>query len=736
MMSPHLSNIILLLMNKEVSIVMNRADKYLAGRRIIKSIETYQEAARMMSEWDAFRELETLKSTYGYIRHYFLTGVPDHNRHSAVEDIEKNIHRLADSLKRSAMIDSEGVYFSDMRIHKIHPFNLSNLLSQYKAIQSQLTLAEAAEESTPDLIARRYNLLSQIFSGVMVSYSDKQDLEIIRDILTEAGDTYDRAIILQVFYALVMSLFAWFDIEKFSLLLSLAEGLSLKTSLKYRARVALILCIALWENEIRKYPDVWKQLLFTTDYLGNELQAPIKTIAGTIDTDRISVKMKEEVIPEIMKMSPEMLKNMRNQEIDPEDMDFNPEWQEMLEKSGIGRKMEEISEMVAEGGDVMMITFSQLKKFPFFNRPGNWFLPYDSSNPELGLNPEVAILLQHLIESNNTICDADKYSLALALNQLPEAQRKAMVSQLQAQINQLKEMKSGDAPASEDSSANQEMIRCLRDLYRFFVLSSNKAGFRNPFAIRPDYNKIESLKSVMDEDGFDRILAEFYFKRKYFADSLSLLESITSEKGSDDPMIWQKLGFCYQKTGDFKSAKKAYMTAELFGDSSIWLHKHLASVNRRLGLRSEALEYYEKALTLDPDNKTILMNIVELQLEDYDNHINDVIRHLYHLNYMDPDDRRVNQALGWARMLGKEYDKSEAIWQKIIADNPGRQDWLNAGHVALLSDNIQEALRRYRNSYQINPNDFCRFFEMDIPVLLKLGADQVGLSMIYEAAQE
>jgi len=43
----------------------------------------------------------------------------------------------------------------------------------------------------------------------------------------------------------------------------------------------------------------------------------------------------------------------------------NPEWQEILDKSGISDKLQELSELQLEGADVYMSTFSMLKNFPF-----------------------------------------------------------------------------------------------------------------------------------------------------------------------------------------------------------------------------------------------------------------------------------------------------------------------------------------------------------------------------------
>lgn len=721
-------------MNPELFKKIGKAEQYIESHMIIKSIESLQEAARLLNEWDSFHTLDSIKSTYGYIRHYYLEGVPDPNRNKAVEDIKNNLRKISNSLLRQASIDNEGIYYSEMRMDRLNKYRLEYLLARYRAVLSQISLAEAAGEEPRDLIALRYNLLERIFGAVLVSYNDRDDIRLIKDYL--CNEDTDEPLRLQIFYALVLSLFAWLDFEKMKLLISLADGLTLKSPLTYRARLAMTLCIPVWKEELRKIPEIWQQLMFTSEFLGSELQAPVKIISGTVDTERVAAKIQEEVIPEIMRMRPDMLKNLSNQEVDPDDPEYNPAWQELLDKSGIGKKMEEITEMVSKGADVMMITFSQLKRFPFFQKVSNWFLPFDTSNPGLSLDAELRNILNDLISANGNICESDKYSLALALNQIPDSQKNAMISQFKAQMQQMKDLKEGDSIKGEDSPANQEMVTCLRDLYRFFKLSTFTHGFRNPFNSRPEYHYIEPFKAAMSEDGFDYALAEFYFQRKCYRDALSVLNYLAAGKGSTDAAVWQKLGFCNHKLGNLHEARKAYMTAELFGDSGLWLLKRLAHVNAALGNRAEAIEYYNKVLAEDPDNKNVLMNIVALLIEGPEKNIPEALKHIYHLNYMAPEDKNITSILACTLMLNGETDKSKEIYDSLLDEKSPYHLWMNAAHASFLKNDISVALERYRHSYRLDSKNFDIDIRKDIPVLKDLGADEEGLMMVIEAARE
>ena len=89
-------------------------------------------------------------------------------------------------------------------------------------------------------------------------------------------------------------------------------------------------------------------------------------------------KMQNELIPEMLKLRPDISKKINNSTamIDMSSLEENPEWEELLNKSGITDKIKELSQLQEEGSDVFMSTFSHLKSFPFFSDSANWFLPF------------------------------------------------------------------------------------------------------------------------------------------------------------------------------------------------------------------------------------------------------------------------------------------------------------------------------------------------------------------------
>ena len=180
-----------------------------------------------------------------------------------------------------------------------------------------------------------------------------------------------------------------------------------------------------------------------TENWRRDLRTAYMELIKTIDTDRISRKIRDEVVPEMLKLRPEIDKKLNTsiEKLDPAEMDENPEWHDMLEKSGLADKLKEMSEIQEEGGDVMMGTFAHLKSFPFFNEPANWFLPFHADYSEFtGDSSALMQPVAELMAAAPFLCDSDKYSFMFSLAHVPAAQRDAMMSQFKAQGDQLAEL--------------------------------------------------------------------------------------------------------------------------------------------------------------------------------------------------------------------------------------------------------------------------------------------------------
>lgn len=677
------------------------------------------------------QEAERIGETYRYMTHYMMEGMPDEGRAAQLTDITERLRSLSDRALRAAeAVDNPGYYYSTLRVGDYRRERLSDILGEYGNAVSELSLAEAAGNDASQQRRRCEELQRRLFDAVFTSLGDDREYSDLASYLTSgyADDTMAAVSIA----ALTLSLLFFYDRGKMNALLDVYEaGVSQRYSA--RALTGIVLAMTAHPARISADPRMTARLsLWNDDIMAySRLRQVIRVIVGTRDTERIADKMKNEVLPELMKLRPEIVKSLRRGPADGDigPAEFNPEWEELLEKSDLSKKMQELSEMQSDGGDLLMVTFSNLKNFPFFDSAANWFLPFDARHSELGLSDEMRTFIEGLASLGGMICDSDLYSLALAAARMPETQRQMVASQMSAQMEQMgEELKSQTAKSSAPEFDNETLL-FVRDLYRFFKLFRKREGFNDPFARPLVFTALPVIGDMMSDDDMLSLIGEFYFKRKFYDDSLPLLSALAESHG-DDAALWEKIGFCHQHAGRLPEARDCYVKASLLKNPGPWLTNRLAYVNRRLGDYGEAARLYALALDMDPDNIRVMMNLGDVLMDSGDPA--GALSHFYHANYLRADDLKIMRAIAWAELLNGDFAKSAGYYRRIIQAGATPGDHLNAGHAALLQGELKEAANHYRLSARESTADFELAFRADMPTLEGLGADPLILRLVLD----
>lgn len=467
-------------------------------------------------------KLDTIRQTYKYMLHYMLEGLPDDSRKSMIADITEQLRTLADaSVRAEESVDNPDYYYSVLRFNKLRQEHLAEIIKDYGHTASELSLAEAAGNDTTDMRKRMETDLQRLFDSVFSSFGeDNEYKEVGRYLLSGYAD---RNVAAQTLSAFTLSLLKFYDKGKFNTLLDIYEGTE-DPGISARALVGIVLAMIPNAKRIKADSKIMARLSLWNDSIETyrRLHEIIRIIVGTRDTERVTNKMRDEVIPELMKLRPEIMKSLRENggELDAAMLVDNPEWEEILDKSNLTKKMQELSDMQSDGADLMMVTFSNLKQFPFFNSAANWFLPFDSRHTELKLADDMRGFVNMLHEVGPMVCDSDLYSLALAANRISEAQRNMMTGQLSANFEQIKEEAKANAPKSSTPEFDNEALKVIRDLYRFFKLFRKREGLFDPFAKPLQFTELPVVGELMSDDEVLRLFGEFYFKRGYYADAL------------------------------------------------------------------------------------------------------------------------------------------------------------------------------------------------------------------------
>ncbi|MDE6682629.1 MAG: tetratricopeptide repeat protein, partial [Muribaculaceae bacterium] len=621
--------------------------------------------------------------------------VVDPSRENVYENILENLRSINDNLKRNIKAKDSSDYYSEiLRYENLAHRDIEKLLAQYAESYSEYSLASAAGNDTAAISRRLAELHNSIFNLIWVSQRNKSVVSIARQVVL--SNQYGEILPLHIISALTLSLLGYYDKYKLSSLLDIYEA---ETSEKIvaRALVGIVLALNRHPRRAMASKDIRERLETLEDSIMSyrRIREIVLSMIKTRDTDRISTKMQEEVLPEIMKIRPDVLRKMRD--ISPETledgiMENNPEWEELLDKSGLTEKMRELSDMQSDGADLMMGAFSNLKQFPFFNSASNWFLPFFANHPAIEAGEKERHIIERIMEIGRNVCDSDKYSLAIALGKMPEAQKNMMTAQLDAQFTQFSEEIKEKALTSSTPEFDEEVTKSLRDLYRFFKLFRKKEGFDDPFKKPFNFLDIPVIGHIMSDTEIVSLIGEFYFSRKYYTDALPLL-NLLIEEAPEDSAIWEKIGYCYQSMKFYEKALEAYSHAELLKTPSIWLLKKIAFTYKKLGKYNDALEYYKKLLEKDPENLNLILNAGYCALKE--GNPAEALKHYYHANYIDSDNINIFRAIAWAEFENRNFEKSKKYYDKILSVDPDPTDYLNIGHLYAISGDLKKALEFY-----------------------------------------
>lgn len=715
---------------------------HLSKRQLKDAFEALRKITINIQDWKIIETLSELETNYKFMLHYLFEGVNDPEREEVYRNLLRSLYELTDDATDEILnIESSNIFYERYRSNITKNTSISDIHAQLLDISGTIALAGLQNEGIEkndkirELAVKRERISSDMFNYIYISprANDKDlnnYLSFIRDIDLP---TRERALFIS---AISLSLFHRFDTRKVQVLMEAAVS----DNIQFRARaiVGLVVTMQMYDTRWSLYPELKSQLAIMSenpDFRKAILRVIIQLIRSR-ETEQISKKIKEEILPEMMKFN-----NMAGRKLNMEELmgeaefsEKNPEWQKELEESGLGKKLQEYSNLQMEGADVFHSTFSGLKHFPFFSEMSNWFLPFDPRYSEfLSLFPpdNTNNLLQAAVIDSGHMCNSDKYSFCLSLLQIPGNQREIMLGRMGAESEEIKQLqkeaKEMNPTIDEEVVSNQY----IQDLYRFFKLNPYRNNFYDIFKLNINFYDKKSIAPLISNIEDMKKIAFYCFDKNNFGEALDIFNRLIElDSQSDD--IWQKIGYCRQMINNPESALEAYLQADLLKPNNSWIIKRIAQLYRTLKQPELSLDYYKKAARLTPDNIPTELNIGHcyLELNDYEQALNTYFK----VELLDSKGTKAHRPIAWTAFLLKKYDLSRKYYQQILKTKPTIHDYLNAGHVELCIDNKKEAISLYKQSlYQ--DQDFELFellFDADKDILIAHGVDEKIFPFLFD----
>lgn len=731
--------------DKELKIKYDSICQNLTERKLkpaFDKIEALIQETGLVIHLDEWRNLE---QTYSYMLKYTLEGIQDPERQKVYQKLIISAFQLIDKIKEEVLIKSSpSVQYEKKRGFVLNTTNIKALpgeLEDYYLNEELSSLVDDVElqKSAQKMDARSHQqkVVNLFYHIWLANELNTIEQNAIRSVLkSELISLPYKSLIIA---SLLISLLRFFDEAKFILLF---EAFDMEEAeLNQRALISLLITIFKYDARLQFYNEITARLtllLENSDFKKN-FERVILQLIRSKETEKIQKKITDEIIPEMIKISPNLKDKINLDSLMDDSLgeDKNPEWERIFEDSpGLMNKMEEFSELQMEGADVFMGSFAMLKMFPFFSEFSNWFMPFFSDNPEIALmvdeKDDLNSRFLKAIDSAPILCNSDKYSFCFSIQNLPAENREFMAEGMNAEMAQFNELQDDEELTDPGKKAGFISNQFIQDLYRFFKLYPRKNDFEDIFSWPFDFhNKLTFAEILKDDEKVLRNMAEYYFSKNYYDEAAEIFALLLKNGKSGE--LYQKLGFCHQKSGDFEKALQAYKSAELFDLNRKWNLNKIALCYRNLKQPEKALDYYRQVESLDEENLNIQLNIGHclLELEEF----NEALKTYFKVEYLAPGNRKVWKPIGWCSFVTGKLEQAEKYFQKLIDNEPNKHDLMNMGHVQWSMGRRLEAIEFYKQSItqtEFTETEFFEVFEEDFHHLVAQGINSEDVPIMLD----
>lgn len=694
--------------------------------------------------WTLQDRLERCEISYRYMLQYMSQGVEDPQRRNLHRKMCMEIWEIADQARLCLSDKYSTKYYHELRRKQANTqteSKISYYLHTLEDLADDLSLSEMVLQDRQMLvntIHKREEINHTLFLSTWTNSAWSVGEHTAANAYFSSKQLPANDLCLFV-SAVTLSLLECFDLAKAHWLLEAARHKEIHVA--QRAITGLALIFHTYRERISEYPTLYDALMLydETDNIGGQLNRIYIQLLQSQETAKIDRKMREEIIPGVMK-SATFIRHFKlnTDEENNEDNDLNPDWEKALEKYGVTDKLREINDLQIEGADVYMSTFSMLKNYPFFSKIENWFYPFDchhsallEANSAKSIDKERAT---ELLFRTGYFCNSDKYSLALTMAHLSDEQYRILLDHLNAQ----------SLEESEDGQQN-EMIRrhaerpetvsnqYIHDLYRFFKLYPHHKEFHNPFNDCIALHEVPLLKELLCREDRLKSVADFLFHKKRHTEALNIYKQL-AEFSQPDADIFQRIGFCLQNEKRYPEAVDAYIRADILKPDHVWTLRHLASCHRLMKDYQSALEYYRKVADIEPDNLTVLyyQGICLAEM----NHPEEALQCFFKLDLLQEKNQRTWRAIAWCSFICGKFEQARRYYDKLIEYCTSEaMDYLNAGHVAWVSGETSQAAEYYRHAAAKckNHDTFRKLFYRDKEELIRQGINEEDIPLMLDS---
>jgi len=696
--------------------------------------------------WDLRMQLEQVQMSYNYLLDYMRKGIKDPERWNLHRKLTADAWKMADHARILYLDKISSKYYHEMRRTPAQPqyanFTLQQLLHILESFPDDLTVSGLLSENKMDEVLKRHeDTLKHLFIRTWTCYAwtaeEEENAHAMlqsKELITDDLCLFTSAVMLGAAYC--------FDLRKINWLLDAYTHPSAVVA--QRAITGILIVFHLHADRLPLYPELAQRMKLMEEHptFAKDLERIYRQMLLCQETEKIDKKMREEIIPEVLKKT-SSLKNLRwgPDENEEEKDDLNPDWQDGFENSALNNMMREMSELQMEGADVYMSTFASLKNYPFFHHIANWFYPFTEKQSDMyrtlkrANSHSLKNSLLDIVLHSGFFSNSDKYSFFFSISQLPEAQQGMLFKQMSSQ--ELESLRGNENQSKlEEFSQKTSTIsnQYLHDLYRFYKLNVHRNDFTDIFKQKLAFHHNPLLQGMLMKKEVLLPIAGFFLKKGRWSDAIELFSEIKQLPMGEENQVefYQKFGYALQKEKRYEEAIKTYHKADILKPGNNWTNHHLAICYRMTQTYDQALLYYRKTEEIQPDNPNVIFYIghclAEMKRQD------EALNYFFKLDFIEKSSIRAWRGIGWCSFVCGKYEQAKKYYEKVIEQKPTAIDYMNSGHVAWAMGHIEEAATAYGKAVSASGNrqKFEEMFANDKEVLAEHGIPHQDIPLMLD----
>lgn len=669
-----------------------------------KALEIFENMAIMYPETGVSIQIEEIRTDYERMVDYWKMGFEDDGRIKYYNSlVARTMQLLKNAEQRYAIMHDARLNAEYFRVRNSgRDWSVENIRKVLEMYVGEIAMTELLPENKrqvkqQQLIGEHHATLSQIFDYLRTAeqWSEATAKAMEEIFLSPTIDTLSQQTLLA---AVMLNCLCWFDFQKERMMMNVYMK-SNDEHVRQKALIGWILCIKSDEYKMADYENenLLGKVLDNAKCI-EELQELQIQLIFCYNAEKDRNEINKNIMPDILKNSPVKIKDNTIVEIEDDAMEdiIDPEASERRMEE-LERKMNKMSDMLRQGHDIFYGGFSQMKRFPFFDKIMHWVMPFYKEHPYITehFKKEDIEMFMKMME-HAPLCDSDRYSFMIALQQVMEKMPDNLKEMMQNGRMQVMGYNPGNAPEQD----NPAMIRrnFLQSLYRFLRVYPGRDTFPEVFGHTKDAYNIEKANAFL------------FFNQPIFSaplhDKLPQMASYCIKQG----MMSEAHDIINNYGGDYDSYEACMIHGKLAPQPAMGQTYYVKALELKPGdekamrelarllfitkVYGHAFEIYNTLSEKHPDNMqlyccklAVMVNMPE-KLEEAKNA-------LYRMTYEYPDNKYACQLLGYVLTALGKTEQAEQIYEKLLKrDDRTENDEINYGLCIL-------AQRKYNKAAEI-----------------------------------